>query len=464
MTVQGRHQAGRTGGRAGSGEEVRQHMMLFTREELERECRPLSSRALEASREGRLDQLRFLLGRMSSGHMELYLGYLHWIVRILGKIQCDLGDGFLEYLLAKVAEFLVAPYVAWGLEGDEKRTISSLVSLWVSQAGRIEPIGETHNEVAFRACPCGSGGRLILESWYERDPTRYARTARGEPVFCRLCEHLQAALNRGVGHTFWSVVPEVSRTGFCRMSFLKQAQRGKRLYTEGESYRLTTPRCRQALRLLDRGVLEIEGLLEDQHHEWRPLHDFLCLWVAGMFSVVYREKGPACVGELVRATYAPLFESAYVLHTLVDERTVFSDLVRNWYYHQASFEVVEEEDRFVFVLDPCGSGGRLWRGQMGPPGFFRYGEGLLCHIAETSEFTFQRAPFPIYCTHCAVTNKEQLLGRPWTFLVDGSAMAEPSSPCKQYLYKKGAARRAPESLLQQVGLDAARPLRKEYLL
>lgn len=440
-------------------------MRLFTREDLERECRPLSTRALEALNEGRIDQLRFLLGRMSSGHMELYLGYLHWIARILSKTQREIGDGFLEYLLARVAEYLVAPYVAWVLEGDEKRTISSVVSLWVLQAGRIDPIGETENEVAFHACPCGSGGRLLLESWYERDPARYARTADGKPVLCRLCEHLQSALNRGAGHTFWSVVPaEVSRIGFCRMSFLKQAKGGKRLYSEDESYRLTTPRCRQALRLLDRGVLKIEELLQDQHHEWRPLHDFLCLWVACILSVVYQEKGLACVGELVRDTYAPLFQSAYVLHTILDETTVFSDLVRNWYYHQASFKVVEEEDRFVFVLDPCGSGGRLWRGQMGPPGFFRYGDGLLCHISEKSGLTFQRAPFPIYCTHCAVTNREQLLGRPWTFLVDGSAMVEPSSPCRQYLYKKGAARRAPESLLQQVGLDAAPPLRKEYLL
>ncbi len=438
--------------------------MLFAPEELERVTRPLSSQAEGALEAGNLEQVRFLLGRMSAGHMELYWGYLHWIARILAKIRNDRGNAFLEHLLSTVARFIMRPYISWAEHGDEKRSISALVSLWVLQLGRIELLGETHDEIRFYACPCGSGGRLALESWYEHDPSRYQRTDDGTPLFCRLCEHVQRALHEGLGYTFWSILPDQSRMGCCRMSFFKRTQQGKRLYEGDEIDRIILTRSARALRLLDRGCLSIGGLLKDQHREWRPLHDFLCILVTSMLSLVYKELGLRYLSELVKETYGQLFESAYALYAAIDEKTLVKELARNWYYHQACFTVTEEQDRFVFTLEPCGSGGRLWRGEMEPYGFFRYGDDLLCHIVEASDITFGRTSFPIYCTHCAVTNKDQLVDKPWAFLVDGSAMSEPGRPCRQYLYKKKAARKGPEHLLRQVGLVSVEPLRKEYLL
>ena len=139
-------------------------------------------------------------------------------------------------------------------------------------------------------------------------------------------------------------------------------------------------------------------------------------------------------------------------------------MVRNWYYHQATFHVTEEEERFVFHLNPCGSGGRLFRGEMGNAEAFRYGSGLLCELQEENNITFCRAPFPVYCTHCAVTNRDQLLGKPWAFLVDGHVHTSPGLPCRQYLYKKTAKRTNPAGLCSQVGLTAAKPLQEEYVL
>lgn len=439
-------------------------MMLFTPEELASESRPLCEIALEALDRGNLDEVRFLLGRMSVGHFELYFGYLDWVTRLAGKLLRDCGEATFEETSRRIARFLMAPYAEQLRGGKEKETVRDILTVWCHQLGRIDPLGETGNEVAFSLAPCGSGGRLLLGAFYEASPQRYPRLRDGTPLFCRICRHLQEGLNGQAEKDFWSAVPERQPTGFCRVRFSKQQTRGTRLFRSEETDRLITPRCRQALRALDGNRSEIRDLLVDQHREWRPLHDLLNLWVTALFSVVYGEKGMPYLSELVWETYVPMFDSTYRLYSALDTKSVFRNLVRLWHYHQATFRVTEEEDRFAFLLDPCGSGGRLYRGEVWMPGVFRYGTGLLCEAREPDDITFQRAPFPIYCIHCAATNRDQFEGKPWSFVVDGEAMSDPSKPCTQYLYKKEAPRAAPPALLEQVGLSEAKPLEEEYVL
>lgn len=438
--------------------------MLFTPEQLLLEGRPLSAQAEEALQARQLDRVRYLLGRMSTGHFELCFGYLHWVARMAGKLHRDFGEPYFNSVMERVARFLMSPYAEDTRQGKEKQVVSQLATLWVHQMGRFESLGETDNEVAFRIAPCGSGGRLLLEGWYESSPELYTRTENGKPVYCRICEHLQQALNRAAGRTFWRVDSQKGNSGFCRMRFLKKEGKGRMLFGADELHGITVPRCKQALQMLDQGVLNIGDLLRDQHTEWRPLHDFYCLFVTGLLSLACEEKGLDYLIELLGETYVRMFESAYSMYSLLDDRTLFRNLVRNWHYHQATFCVTEEEDRFVFHLDPCGSGGRLSRGEMGRPGRFRYGDGLLAEIDEAAHITFHRAPFPSYCTHCAATNRDQFQGKPYAFLVDGSALQTPLASCRQYLYKKSASYRAPPELLPQVGLRVAKPLRKEYRL
>jgi hypothetical protein len=439
-------------------------MMLFTPEELASETRSLSEMALEELERGNLDEVRFLLGRMSVGHIELYFGYLDWVTRMAGKIMRDFSEPYFENASGKIARFLMAPYAEGLKEGDEKGTIEGIMTFWCHQLGRIDPLGETDNEVAFSLAPCGSGGRLVLGSVYEISPEKYPRLRDGKPLFCRICQHLQGAVNEASGKTFWSAVPDLQRTGFCRVRFFKEETKGKWLFEPEETARLLIPRCRQALDRLDDHRRDIEGLLRDQHTEWRPLHDLLNLWVTALFSLVYEEKGMAYLSDLVWETYVAMFESTYRMYSMMDIRSLFRNLVRMWYYHQATFQVSEEEDRFVFRLDPCGSGGRLYRGEALMPGVFRYGTGMLCESREPDDITFGRAPFPIYCIHCAATNRDQFEGRPWSFVIEGEAMSDPSAPCIQYLYKKEAPRVAPPQLLKQVGLREAKPLAEEYTL
>ncbi len=69
---------------------------------------------------------------------------------------------------------------------------------------------------------------------------------------------------------------------------------------------------------------------------------------------------------------------------------------------------------------------------------------------------------PFYCTHCASSTRDRLMGKPWTGIWDGSARKGPEDPCIFYVYKKGAKREMDPKILAQVGLLTVEPLKKQY--
>ena len=74
-------------------------------------------------------------------------------------------------------------------------------------------------------------------------------------------------------------------------------------------------------------------------------------------------------------------------------------------------------------------------------------------MKEVSDINFNRENFPIYCTHCAATNRDQFEAQPWPFIINGHSQMKPGLPCIQYFYKKNAKREIESSILAQVGLS-----------
>jgi hypothetical protein len=79
---------------------------------------------------------------------------------------------------------------------------------------------------------------------------------------------------------------------------------------------------------------------------------------------------------------------------------------------------------------------------------------------EPHSINFHRERAPRYCTHCAASNRAQLATAqdpkmPLCFVIDGHAQRRPGMPCRTYVYKTGADRRAVDpALFAQVGLTA----------
>jgi hypothetical protein len=67
--------------------------------------------------------------------------------------------------------------------------------------------------------------------------------------------------------------------------------------------------------------------------------------------------------------------------------------------HGGAFRLEEDDERFTFVLDPCGSGGRLWRKR-------RYEPPFDFALTERSyPWSYNRKGYPYYCVHCFFMNE-----------------------------------------------------------
>lgn len=436
-------------------------MLYQNLSDLARDVMPSSDRALEALAEGRKDRLEYWIGRMSVGPQFLFTGYLYWIVRLLTHIRDHHGERETRQALEESFQLLLAPAARLFREGREKEALLFFLALWRIRMGGMKEAAETDQGFRMLLAPCGLGGRVLLEGWYERDPSSFGRSDDGTPLFCEACRILRETFNDLAGSGILEIEPDPARPAVCRFRFQKRATAGQRFFQKEELEAAVLPSCVRALARLRAGRLEgMEDLLRDHHRHWRPLHDFLNLWVTLLESSMLRRHGVEYVYSLVSGTYIPMWQSAYGLYGSLDDRTTLRLLAYTWHYHQATFRVEEEEDRFKFVLDPCGSGGRLYRGEMGE-GMPAYGSGLE-KVSTPHVCTFLRSDFPVYCTHCALSNVDQFQGKPKIFVVDGRAMKEPGAPCVQYLYKKHASEKIPASLLDQVACSELIPLRKEY--
>ena len=435
-------------------------MKLFTDQELASESRPLSDMAIEALDNGDLDRLHSLLNTMSKGHQGLYYGYLNWLEMVMGRIRLDAGEDFLDNLLQESASFIMAPYANDFMNGKEKDTFVEFVSFWKNQPeGLILPISETDEKIEFLISPCDSGGRLIRQETPEKSSRLFSFCSDGVPSFCHACHYLQTSFNALCGNTVWQIDRSQGLPATCKMTFYKQASKGKRLFEGTDIYEVTKTRYQKALEKLHQMDFDIKGLIKDHHHEWQSLHDLYNVLVTCLLTAMYKEKGTDYITDLLHETYVIPNEGLYMAYTAMDDVTFFKFLVRTWYYHQANFTVEEEEDRFKFTLDPCGSGGRLYRDEVGKDGAYRYGSSMLCLMDEPADINFNRKNFPIYCTHCAATNRDQFEGQPWPFVIDGHSQMSPGLPCIQYFYKKDAKREMDKSLLSQVGLSEVGPLK-----
>jgi hypothetical protein len=214
---------------------------------------------------------------------------------------------------------------------------------------------------------------------------------------------------------------------------------GERWFDDAELARMSVPTMDLVIAAIDDGRLdEARALAERMKSEWGMLHDLLVEMTAGLITYVHQQEGD----DGVARAWQECFERSWRPHVekvaTVDRRRVVELLAATWRAHSTSgvgqfpgaFSISEDDEKFTFRMLPCGSGQRLvLKG--------RYeGERAFGTTDEAHDWSYGRAGFPLYCTHCTFMN--ELLPLRWI----GSALypSHPpgdyqQDPCVWYWYK-----------------------------
>lgn len=197
-----------------------------------------------------------------------------------------------------------------------------------------------------------------------------------------------------------------------------------------------------AIEAIDAGKLEeAKQLVRYFVPEGKGLHDLYCDWSYGWYEYIAKKYGEEALLEASRETQEPWLKGfCEVLMAMDDVYERVAWLVECMRAHRCGPQqmgdvtVIEEADRYVMEFDPCGSGGRMRRGdpvngtpaRTGPPydfGCFKQGY----------PWTWGEK-IPYYCVHCCVNQIRaiELAGYP-LWITEYSS--DPNAPCKWIVYK-----------------------------
>jgi len=166
---------------------------------------------------------------------------------------------------------------------------------------------------------------------------------------------------------------------------------------------------KRAYAAMERGELEeAKRIVEYARLEWQVVHDMYVNWSWSFFTYIARNYGEEELEKAYRGILGSYYRNRYDRVMASDVKTQLQLTVEGLRGHlmgpgrQGEIEVVEEEDRYVLKLDPCGSGGvareRVESGNEPNPELFGFsgkahgwtwGKGKVCH----------------YCGHCAFVNE-----------------------------------------------------------
>lgn len=207
---------------------------------------------------------------------------------------------------------------------------------------------------------------------------------------------------------------------------------------------LGTPTPESIVRALEEGRVEdAKRLAEYLTAEGKGLHDLMCDWVWDLLTRIADRHGEDEMYRILRSSQDGwMMKRSWkaFLRMSVEERVhVTAEIARA---HRCgpdldgTVEIVEEEDRFTIRMDPCGSGGRMRRGdsvdgtpsRLGPP--YEFGVTRTAH-----DWSWGRTDVPYYCVHCSLN---ELLPMEWGGhpLWVTEYQDDASKPCAWHFYKR----------------------------
>lgn len=201
---------------------------------------------------------------------------------------------------------------------------------------------------------------------------------------------------------------------------------------------------------------DARALVDYMIAESKGLHDLMCDWVWSLLTKIASEFGENAMFEVLKASQVTSSMKQTwkgFLKLSVEERVqLTAEIMRS---HRCGPDqdgrivIVEDHEKYSIQMDPCGSGGRMRRGdpvnnspsRLGPP--YNYGTTKNAH-----DWSWQKKDVPYYCLHCAAN---ELLSIEWGShpLWVTRYDEDSSKPCHWDFYKSADA--IPEQYYSRLG-------------
>ncbi len=228
------------------------------------------------------------------------------------------------------------------------------------------------------------------------------------------------------------------------MRKLEQVKWLKRALRRDDLPDLGTPTQEQIVQAIDEGNLEeAKNLARYIIPEGKALHDLFCDWIYDIYTKVGAEQGDEAVFKLSRATQETWMMrrtwKAFTKLPVLDQVYLTAEIMRSHRggpLQDGALELIEETDRISIKMDPCGSGGRMRRGdpvdgtpsRLGPP----YNFGV---TQKAYPWSWGKKGVPYYCLHCAVNEILPIEWGGYPLWVTGYT-DDHQAPCYWHFYKK----------------------------
>jgi len=225
---------------------------------------------------------------------------------------------------------------------------------------------------------------------------------------------------------------------------LVESERLKRLIREDDGADLGLPTQEMIIKAIDEGRYEeAKALARYMVPEGKGLHDLFCDWIWDMLTKTAEKDGEEAAYQLCRATQKTwMMRRTWkgLLKMSVEDRVrINAEVMRSHRCgpkQDGEIEIIEEQDRISIKMDPCGSGGRMRRGdpvggtpsRLGPP--YNFGVTKQAHT-----WSWGRKNVPFYCIHCAINEILPIEWGGYPLWVTGYS-DDASKPCYWHFYKK----------------------------
>tara|TARA_Y100001970_G_scaffold283401_2_gene398477 strand:+ start:97463 stop:98206 length:744 start_codon:yes stop_codon:yes gene_type:complete len=217
-----------------------------------------------------------------------------------------------------------------------------------------------------------------------------------------------------------------------------------RLLRTDKSETLGTPTHELAVKAIKSGETELaETLIKTGQIETKSLHDLFCDWVWELLTRTAERCGETGMYQILRSSQETwmMRRTWKVFRNLSVKRQVdlTAEMMRS---HRCGpgqtgeIKIKEDKEKFSIVMDPCGSGGRMRRGDVEDGTPSRLGAPYNFGVTKEKHYwSWGKKSVPYYCVHCAVN---EILPIEWggypLWVTEYNEDA--SKPCQWLFYKE----------------------------